>query len=348
MIFPDLLSTDAGAFASLGIVIAGKFAIYWVLAETMAGLARESKGASPAWYLTPLPNHTALLGTLLTALVAILPPLAGLMAFLPLHASAWLNVYIFDMQAGLAQFGCSAITIFESTGQFISRLAQFALFAACIQLALRRMAYAPMLPVILAAVATLLGFWQAANFIPLPIESGFWVQPWVWTAASIILGLLCFAVLLFICKWCAEMESPGVLYAIPLLSAIAVPVLLSLSAIGRLIEISTAINPYRQILLMDWVYNAALQPTHAFYSLIMPDASPIVKYEGWLGMTRMPESGIRLHYYSTALHGQAGWVVYTVLMALSLCMLWIACMQCLEVARNPAKRLAPAIRRNRK
>jgi hypothetical protein len=177
MIFPELFNSTAGAFASLGIVIAGKFAIYWVLAETMGGLAREGKGSSPAWYLTPLPNHIALLGTLLTALVAILPPLAGLVAFLPLNASAWLSVHLFDLPAGLAQFGCSGLAIFETTGQFISRLAHFALFASCIQLGLRRMAYAPALPVLLAAAATLLGFWQAANFEQLQLVGGLWEKP---------------------------------------------------------------------------------------------------------------------------------------------------------------------------
>ncbi len=350
MMFPQLLSTNAGALTSLGIVITGKFAIYWVLAETMGSLAREGKRASPAWYMTPLSNHAALLGTLLTALAAILPPLAGLMAYLPLHAGAWLSIYLFD-PSGLAQFGCSAMTIFETTGQFISRLALFALFAACMQLGLRRMAYAPALPVLLAAAATLLGFWQASNFEPLPVTAGFLALSWVWTSAILALSVLGCVVLLFICKWCAEMESPGALYGIPLLTAIALPTVLSLSAIGWLIESVLSNYSYRQNLLTGWVYSPVLQPVHALYALFSPDASPIVKYEGWKSMFRISDDGVRLHYYSTSLSGNDvtyGWLVFFALAALSFGLLWFTCMHCLEVARNPAKRLAPEKRRNRK
>jgi hypothetical protein len=352
MLFPDALGTDPGALASLGIVIAGKFAIYWVLAETMASLAREGKRASPAWYLTPLSNHAALLGTLMTALLAIVPPLAGLIAFLPLHASGWMDVDLYDLPSGLAQFGCSGLTIFETTGQYISRLAHFALFAAIIQLALRRVAYAPMLPVVLAAAAVLLGFWQAAFFDPLPDTAGAAAEPWVWTSQTILLGVLCLVVLLFICKWCAELDTPRPLYAVPLLASIAIPLLISLSAVGWLIEDTfSTVSPWQQTRLTQWVYSPDLQPVHAMYSLCSPDASPMVKFQGWRGMRfadNLDKSGARLHFYSQGLSSRgtaSGWMLYGLLMALSLIMLWIACMHCLEVSRNPAKRVAPNIRR---
>jgi hypothetical protein len=351
MLFPDALGTAPGALASLGIVIAGKFAIYWVLAETMASLAREGKRASPAWYLTPLSNHAALLGTLMTALLAIVPPLAGLVAFLPLHASGWMDVYLYDLPSGLAQFGCSGLTIFETTGQYISRLAHFALFAACIQLALRRMAYAPALPVLLAAAATMLGFWQAANFEPLPVATGFLAAPWGWTGATITLSVLAFVVLLFICKWCAEMETPTALYAIPLLAALAMPLGLSLGAVGWLIEYTVTQYSYQQSQLTAWVYSPVLQPVHAFYALFAPDASSIAKYQGWTGMFNMQEDSVRLHYYTTSLSGSdlnTGWLLYIALLGLSFAMLWTVCMHCLEVSRNPAKRVDPLKRRQRK
>lgn len=347
-LFPGPLSTDAGGLISLGIVIAGKFAIYWVLAETMGSLAREGRGAMPAWYLTPLRNGSALLGTLLTALAVVLPPLAGLIAYLPLHAVGWMGVYLYDLQGGLAQFGCSGMTIIEVTTQYITRLALFALFAAVVQLALRRMAYAPALPVLLAAAMTLLGFWQASFFEPLPVETGELAQPWVWTAASIILGTLGFIVLLFVLKWCAELESFTALHGVPLVVALALPVVMGLGAIGWQIEYALSMNAWQPRILTQWVYSPALQPLHAFCSLFAPDASPIVKYEGWYNIRRVTDSSVRLHYYDTGLSGSGvtiGWLLFYALVALSFLLLWLTCMHCLEVARNPAKRLAPAKRR---
>ena len=138
------------------ILLLGYFALFYVIAAGMRAVVDDVRGGIWGWHVAPVGSTRVLAGALLSTVCTSIIPLAGLLAFAPLASMSAGDSYILtNGQLGLDMFSFLLFALL-----FVLRLSHFALMAACFQLAFRHTALASYVPVMLAAVATIVCFWQ--------------------------------------------------------------------------------------------------------------------------------------------------------------------------------------------
>jgi hypothetical protein len=227
----------AGAFMGYVedlLILGGNFTLYFAIAETMAGLARDPGRAAleddmqPAWHLSPLASARAVLGTTASALLTGLPLALVLTAYL------------------LLLHGWSGYTLL-SLWLFTLRLPHFALACGCIVLAARSETLARYLPggiALAAALVQVWGYYDPCRMLPAP---GQLTLPSVLAQYCIAVGLALLGLLLVPAVRAAGSAGAVAGRAAVLVALVVAPLLLGA---GALVNNYFAADLYH--VLSDW------------------------------------------------------------------------------------------------
>jgi hypothetical protein len=138
------------------VLVMGHFALFYAIAAGMRAVTDDVRGGLWGWHVAPLSNSRVLAGAFLGTLGAAVVPLVGLLAFMPLATLYSGSAYeMLNGQLGMDTFSFYIFALF-----FAARLLNFALLAACFQLAFRHTVLASFVPLMLALAAALSIGWQ--------------------------------------------------------------------------------------------------------------------------------------------------------------------------------------------
>ncbi|MBN2082855.1 hypothetical protein JW859_11715 [bacterium] len=330
-------------FIYLSIVLAGFFVLYLAIANGMRTLVDDVRGGLGSWYLTPVPSSRVLLGVLAGTALATVVPAVGLLAYLPLAVIAQLTgmitSYEYPGQLGLDNYSIYTFTLF-----LLLRLPHFALFAGCVQLALRQTRLVSFIPLLLALAATFSSLWQGRELYANKVAQDLGAQAlWVDSIAGavVVMALLILALL-------SERSWLG--HAVVLVGAIVIPLAMGISA-GVAGEMQAYLTNYTggnlgwsappvrvQSLAAALAYDFPAMPFHTGLGHAYPNLEHF-----WTGQEHQTSWYTRQlrnreeHLFGQPIHpyGEQALAQVTGGYLLTLVLWWFTALCCLEIARRP-------------